>query len=77
MKRTTKTILAVNFARIFIFRLPVIYFFQNFTSMGFEAVGYTMAISNSLVGILAFIAGETVIATEKKKAAKRAEKRYT
>lgn len=73
----TKTILAVNFARIFIFRLPVIYFFQNFTSMGFEAVGYTMAISNSLVGILAFIAGETVIATEKKKVAKRAEKRYT
>lgn len=63
----TKMILAINFARIFIFRLPVIYFFQNFTSCGFEAVGYTMAISNSAVGILSLIAAEIIIIQEKKR----------
>ena len=72
----TKAILGVNFARIFIFRLPVIYLFQHFSNIGFEAVGYTMAISNSLVGILAFITSEIVIIKERKKDVLRAEKSY-
>ena len=63
----TKALLAINFARIFLFRLPVIYYFKNFTEMGYEAVGYTMAISNSLVGILAFIASEVIIVKERKR----------
>ncbi len=67
----TKAVLFVNFARIFLFRLPVIYFFQNFTGLGYEAVGYTMAISNSLVGILSIIAAEAIIAKERKKIGKK------
>lgn len=63
----TKMMLLINFSRIFIFRLPVIFFFQHFTAMGYEAVGYTMAISNSAVGIMALVAGEIVIMREKRK----------
>ena len=65
----TKLILAINFARIFLFRLPVIYFFQNFTGMDFRAVGFTMAISNSSVGILTLIACEIVIHELRRKSA--------
>ena len=63
----TKTILAINVARIFVFRLPVIFFFQHFTSLDFTAVGLTMAISNSSVGIVALIAGEVIIRKERKR----------
>lgn len=62
----TKTVLFINFARVFIFRLPVIYFFQTFTNLSYIAVGYTMAISNSSIGILAFILAELSIKSEKK-----------
>lgn len=63
----TKAILAINVARIFVFRLPVIFFFQHFTSLDFTAVGLTMAISNSSVGIVALIAGEIIIRKERKR----------
>lgn len=57
----TKLTLLINFARIFIFRLPVIWAFQRFSHLGYEAVGYTMAISNALTGIFSFIVTEVVI----------------
>lgn len=48
----TRLSLILNFARVFIFRLPVLYFFEHFTHTGPEAVGYVMCISNSLTGVL-------------------------
>lgn len=57
----TRTILIINLARIFIFRLPVIMFFQSISTLGHEAVGMTMAVSNSATGILTLILCELAI----------------
>lgn len=64
----TKMILLVNIARIFVFRLPVIMFFQNIPTLGYEAVGMTMAISNSATGIMTIILCELAIRKARKKA---------
>lgn len=57
----TKLILLVNFMRIFAFRIPVIWALVTFTSLGHEAVGIAMAVSNSSVGIFALVLSEIVI----------------
>lgn len=49
----TRLTLLINFCRIFVFRVPVIYYFTHFTQTGPEAVGYTMMISNTLTGLFA------------------------
>ncbi len=49
----TKMTLLLNFARIFIFRIPVFWFLQNFTSLGENSVGAMMMISNTAVGVMA------------------------
>lgn len=49
----TRLTLVINFFRIFVFRIPVIYYFSHFSSLGAEAVGYTMMISNTLTGLFA------------------------
>ena len=43
----------LNVARVFVFRIPVLWFLQNFTDMGVEAVGVTMMVSNVCTGIAA------------------------
>lgn len=63
----TKLTLVINVARIFIFRLPVIWYLSNYTSLGYEAVGWTMAISNTSVGMMAIIVCEVVIWKLRKK----------
>lgn len=63
----TKLTLLINFARIFIFRIPVIYAFQRFSSLGYEAVGFTMAISNGLTGIFSLILTEMMVRKDNKK----------
>ena len=49
----TKLTLILNVTRVFLFRVPVLWVFQNFTSMGAEAVGVTMMISNICAGLSA------------------------
>ncbi len=49
----TKLTLILNVTRVFLFRVPVLWVFQNFTSMGTEAVGLTMMISNICAGLSA------------------------
>lgn len=49
----TKLTLILNVARVFVFRVPVLWAFQNFTSMGAEAVGVTMMVSNICAGLSA------------------------
>ncbi len=51
----TKLTLLLNVARVFAFRVPVLWAFQKFTSIGAEAVGMTMMISNVCVGLSAVI----------------------
>ncbi len=57
----TKLTLLLNAARIFVFRVPVLWFLQNFTDYGSESAGIVMMISNISVGILAIIAAVFVI----------------
>ena len=47
----------VNFMRVFAFRVPVLWFLQNYTNLGNDSVGIVMMISNIGVGVLSsFIA---------------------
>ncbi len=50
-----KTVMLLNVARVFVFRVPVLFVLQRFTNMGPEAVGVTMMVSNVSAGIVAFI----------------------
>lgn len=57
----TKLTLLLNFARVFLFRIPVFWFLQRFTSLGEKSVGLVMMISNTAVAVLALIVGLIVI----------------
>ena len=52
----TKITLVINFLRIFLFRIPVLWGIQHFTTLGSEAVGVVMLVSNTATGIMAFVA---------------------
>lgn len=49
----TKLTLLINFSRVLVFRVPVLWGIQQFTTMGSEAIGIVMFISNGSTGILA------------------------
>lgn len=55
----TRVTLFMNFCRVFVFRVPVLYFLQNFTAMGRvdgpNTIGLCLALSNFLCGTLALI----------------------
>ncbi len=51
----TKWTMVLNVARVFVFRVPVLWLLQNYTAIGQEAVGMTMMVSNVSTGILAVI----------------------
>ncbi len=57
----TKLTLLLNVARVFVFRIPVLWAFQNFTAMGAEAVGVTMMVSNVCAGLSALVVAIPVI----------------
>lgn len=63
----TRLTLAVNFSRVFIFRIPVLWFLQKYTGFGSESVGIVMMVSNISVGIVAVIVAFFVIRRLKKK----------
>jgi len=42
-------------SRVFVFRVPVLWFLQRFTQMDAEAVGVTMMVSNVCTGLLAIV----------------------
>lgn len=66
----TRLTLLVNFARVFVFRIPVIWMLKSFSSLDYQAIGIAMAVSNTLTGIFGAIVAETVIASEKRKRGK-------
>jgi len=49
----TKAVLAISMSRIFLYRIPILWFFQNFTGLGVVGVGVMMALSNLLAGVTA------------------------
>lgn len=51
----TKLTLLLNVSRVFLYRVPVLWAFQQFTAVGPEAVGMTMMISNVCTGLTAVI----------------------
>ncbi|MDF2887042.1 MAG: efflux family protein [Lacrimispora sp.] len=53
----TKITLAINFCRVFVFRVPVLWYLQNYTEMGSSSVGVVMAVSNICTGLFALIIG--------------------
>ncbi len=57
----TKLTMLLNVSRVFVFRVPVLWLIQNFTTMGAEAVGVTMMVSNISTGLLAIIVAIPVI----------------
>ena len=63
----TKLTLLLNFARVFVFRIPVFWFLQTFTALGRASVGAVMLISNFSSGIMAAIVAVVVIARFKRK----------
>lgn len=46
----TRLILLLDVAHVFVLRVPVLWALQNFTSLGAEAVGLAMMISNICAG---------------------------
>ena len=62
----TKLTLFINFCRVFVFRIPILWALQNFSSLGSESVGIVMAASNILTAILSSIIGFIVILNIKK-----------
>ena len=57
----TQLTLVLNFARVFVFRIPVLWYLQHFTGMGEKSVGAIMLISNTLSGIAAAVMAAVVL----------------
>jgi len=57
----TKLTLILNIARVFIFRIPVFWFLQNFTALGEKSVGIVMMVSNISVTVMTVIVAALVI----------------
>ena len=57
----TRLTLALNFARVFIFRIPVFWALQHWTAMGQASVGAVMLISNFSSGVLAAVVAAFVL----------------
>ena len=63
----TKLTLLLNVARVFVYRVPVLWVFQHFTTLGAEAVGLTMMISNVCTGLTAAVIAVPVVLRIRKK----------
>ena len=63
----TKLTLFCNFCRVFVFRIPILWALQNFTTLGSESVGIVMGASNILTAMLSCIVAAFVIHGIKKK----------
>ena len=62
----TRLTLVLNFARVFVFRIPVFWLLQHCTSLGEASAGVVMLVSNLSSGLLAAAIGAAVIRRYKK-----------
>lgn len=51
-----KSALVLNMARVFLFRIPVLWALQKWSGLGYEAVGVTMMVSNISTGVISILA---------------------
>ena len=65
----TKLTLALNVARVFVFRVPVLWALQHYTAMGPEATGVSLMVSNISVGVCGILVAIPVIRRIRKKTA--------
>lgn len=57
----TKTVMVINMLRLFVFRIPPLWFIQRYTDMGSEGAGLAMLISNDLFGVTTVAASIVVM----------------
>lgn len=57
----TRLTLLINFCRVFVFRIPVLWALQNFTSFGSESAGIVMMVSNTCTGLFSALIAFFVI----------------
>ncbi len=57
----TKLTMLLNVARVFVFRIPVLWALQQFTTLGAEATGVTMMVSNVCTGIAAILVAIPIV----------------
>ena len=57
----TKLTMLLNVARVFLYRVPVLWVLQHYTTMGAEAVGVTMMVSNVCTGLTAILIAIPVV----------------
>lgn len=69
----TKIAMVINFSRLFVFRVPVLWVLQTFTTVGEQSVGLVMMISHIGVGTVSFIVGVYQVAQIRKTRGKRHE----
>ena len=51
----------INFSRVFVFRIPVLWYLQKFTNIGSDSVGIVMMVSNISIGCVStYIAWRTI-----------------
>ena len=62
----TRLTLVLNFSRVFVFRIPVFWLLQHYSSFGEASVGIVMMVSNVSVALMAVIAAAVVIHRYKK-----------
>lgn len=61
----TKLTFALNFSRLFVFRVPILFLFQRFTDLpGGRAMGLVMMLSNAMTGLLALTVAAVVLYRE-------------
>lgn len=70
----TKLTLIINISRVFVFRIPVLWFLQQFTSIGSDSVGIVMMVSNISIGLMSGIIGIYTIHKMKKQKRKGEER---
>lgn len=66
----TKLTLALNVARVFVFRVPILWVLQHYTTLGPEATGVTMMTSNIAVGVCAVLVAIPILRRIRKMAAR-------
>jgi Na+-driven multidrug efflux pump len=57
----TRLSMLLNLLRLFVFRIPPLWYFQHFTNMKTEGLGIAMMISNMMMGISAIVGALFII----------------
>ena len=57
----TKLTMVIHISRVFVFRIPVFWFLQNFTNLGQASVGIVMMVSNISVAVMSSAVAAVVI----------------